>query len=638
MSNRIGLSDVGFDFRAEEVARPARAKRGLEDFLFFCNYFCGFKDINREEHGDILDAWEEIFRLVDARRERQLEGKSLPEDTLDIKLHIEAARGTFKTSIDQAASIRMIVKDRQIAIRFNVNKVDNAEKKVEFMSDLLKSGRIPDHYGEFYSPGDWSKRSFRVVGNRSADPTVVAGGLDERQTSTHCDIIINSDMQDEANSLTQELRRGVEEWRSNELNLFRQKTCYRIEVWDSTRWHKHDIAGQLMTLADRVPKPKNVWVVCRPVADPGEWARDSRGCTLHFPNLFPREKIFSLFDAAKSGMREHDVWTQYFLDVSKGEHTKFKEEWLRPPLRYDPSAGQDSRQATSVCMLPKRLNLFVTIDPANADEIRKAREKGDFANIQDKCDTGMVLWGMDEQKHRVEFAAVSAQMSISEMGDQIVRWFRAYHMPDKRRKATEYPKFGPDDRAARNWTFKRVGVEKVVFSAGAIIEPLRVYLSGLPAMGPERARAWLNDHSAIQISTQKSKAGRQDATEVDWASGKVRTAQHQTDIDASIEHPLQTLIDAKKEYPNNVRWDVLDAESLGWGPSSGGGSFMFAPYDMMTDHEKFEKDLDGTIDAMKRLARPGPGDIDKYYRQEREKAKMGQVVGLHGPSEFLPGY
>jgi len=616
---------------AAAMQRRARAERGLRDFLYFCNWFCGFADINQEEHGEFIEKIGEVLEVIRGRRERAAAGRPLPEDVLKLTFHDEAARGTYKTSIWLAFACRLIVEDREIAIRFNLNKVENAEKKVRGIGDLLRSGRIPEHYGAFWSSDrEWSRRALRVIGNNSVDPTVLAGGPDERQTSTHCDVLLSSDVQDEQNSLTDALRRGIEQWRSSEQQLFRQNSLYRLEVWDTTRWHRHDIAGQILELANRPHKNERLWILRRPVADVAEWMRDPATATLNFPKIYPREKIEELFDAAVSGIREYDVWTQYFLDTSHSEHTKFQAAWLESGPAYDPKAAAGEMAETDVCLLPKRMNLFVLIDPANAEEIRKSREKGDFEAIRTLCDTGMVLCGMDESKNRIHLESVSRQMTIPDMGDQIVEWFRRYHLPDRRKDSAEWPKFGATDRAQRNWTFKRVGVEKVVFSAGAIIEPLRTYLGTRSMLGERWARRLLNDRSAIQISTQRSKAGRQDATEVDWRSGRVRIGQHQRDLRPGTEHPCRTLVEAKKEYPVVTAWDVLDAESLCWGPG-----FMSAPHDIQSEDERWRAEFEEHRKRQIAMAEGSSATMDEFYMKQWKARGKGGPQLRFGPSEYM---
>jgi hypothetical protein len=588
--------------------------RSLRDYLYFVNYMCGFTAVNREEHGDYIDTCEEILATVRDRRKRALAGKVVPEDRLAIKLVDQAARGTFKTStFGIAFSLRLICEDRRIAIRFNLNKVENAVLKTEAIGQKLRFGRIPQHFGPFYQVGTWSKDQFKVIGNdHPEDPTVIAGGPDERQASTHCDVIINSDVQDDTNSQTDALRRNVEGWRSNVQSLYRQNSVYRIEVWDTTRWHQMDIAGQLKAMALRKPKPKLVWLVCKPVADLTEWKRRPETCKVNFPRLFPREKIAELFDPEKSGLRENDVYLQYFLDTSHSTHTKFKEEWLAYPPMYDPNLQN------SICTLPRRLNLYVTIDPADPDAIQKARDKGDLGLVRDKCDTGMVLSGMDERKHRYIFAAVSAQMNIPDMGEQIIRWFRAYHMPDKNR-------VGPGGQP-RSWQLRRVGVEKALFS-GLLIEPLCRWLSDQPAVGPDWAKRLCNQMSAIQISTQRSKAARQDATEVDYATGRVRIAQQQRDLDPQVNHPVQVLIGAKQEYPNITRWDVLDAESLMWGVG-----FMAAPYEQMSEADADRLRFDKERDDYWAIRRMKPDAVMNQYAALA--TAKGQDARQYGASEM----
>ena len=624
---------INLDVAFEAAEKAKRRQHGLDSFLYWCNYFCRFPDINAIEHSEHIAVYERALKIFAKRRALRAEGTLAPKDMYKITILVCAARGTLKTSFDQAFFARLIVEDPQIAIRFNLNKKENAEKKVPTIGRMLRYGRIPEHFGEFYNAGHWSKASIQThQADGNADPTVLAGGIDERQASTHCDVLGNSDCQDKENTQTEVLRKDAEACRSEWQNLYRQNSIYRLEIWDCTRWHKHDIASQIRLAAEA--HPKQIWVIYRPVADVTEWAHDPDGCKLNFPTMFPRRKIKELFNPAISGLREYDVYCQYFLDTTKSEHTKFKESWLEPGPAYNPNAVEGDESQTDVCLLPKRLNLYVTIDPADADAIRKARERGDMVSVAGKCETGMILWGMDQQKHRVEFEAVSAQMTIPDIGDTIIRWYRGYHRPDRKKSNGEWPRFGATDRAQRDWTFRRVGVEKVIFSAGAIIEPLRAYLAAQPAVGPELARRLLNDRSAIQISTQRSKAGRQDATEVDWASGAVRSAQQQTDINDSAEHPLHILIDAKKEYPTGARWDILDAESLGWGPSSGGGSFMVAPYDpvgadaveMAKMQAAHQKAVDLWVGA--------PGTMNKVYAELLKKGKGGSGSRF-GPTEFV---
>ena len=619
---------VNLDVAIEAAEKARRRQLGLDSFLFWCNYFCRFPDINAIEHGEHIEVYERALKIFATRRAKRAEGTLRPEDMYKITILVCAARGTLKTTLDQAFATRLIVEDPLIAIRFNLNKKENAEKKVPTIGRMLRFGRIPDHFGGFYNPGHWSKASIQTHhADGNADPSVLAGGIDERQASTHCDVLINSDCQDKENTQTEVLRKDAESCRSEWQNLYRQNSIYRLEIWDCTRWHKHDIATQIRDASET--HPKQVWMIYKPVADVGEWMRDPEGCALHFPTMFPRRKIKELFNPAVSGLREYDVYCQYFLDTSRSEHTKFKESWLAPGPAYNPDAEPGDEGQTNVCLLPKRMNLYVTIDPADAEAIRKAREKGDMISVAGKCDTGMILWGMDQLKHRVEFEAVSAQMTIPDIGDTIIRWYRAYHRPDRKRPREEWPLFGAADRAPRDWTFRRIGVEKVVFSAGAIIEPLRTYLAAQPVIGPDLAKRLLNDRSAIQISTQRSKAGRQDATEVDWANGGVRSAQQQTDINDKSEHPLQALIDAKREYPTSPRWDILDAESLGWGPG-----FMAAPYDPASVAEgemaKMKVEHQKAVD----LWVGSPGTMNKYYAEQLKKGKAG-VGTRYGPTEFV---
>jgi len=610
------------------MEKRANAKRGMDDFLFFCNFMCGFKDINREEHGEFIAAIEDVVREVGGRRKRAERGDATPDDSLKLTVHTEAARGTFKTSLWIAFICRLIVADRQVAIRFNMNKIENSEKKVASIGKMLRLGRIPDHYGKFHTPGGWSKRALHLEENVTPDPTVSAGGLDERQTGTHCDVIINSDVQDEANSLTAELRRGVEQWRSDEQSLFRQNSRYRLEVWDSTRWHDMDVAGQLVELGSRKPRPKRFWLIRKPVADVREWMRNPDTASLGFPILFPRPKVKELFDPSKSGLREFDVYAQYFLDTSRNVHTKFKAEWLSPGPRYNPRAVPDNMAETNVCLLPKRLNLFVTIDPADPDAIQKMRDKGDFESARDKCDTGMVLSAMDEQKNTIMLAAVTGQMTIPEMGDQIIKWFRAYHLPDKTKTPAACPLFGAKERYPRQWTMVRCGVEKAGFSA-LLLQPLKSYLTAHPGIGREWANRLINDRSAIQISTQKSKAGRQDATEVDYASGKWRIGQHQTDIDAGADHPASALVEAKREYPSVSKWDVLDAETL-----CSGKGFMSAPYEVTSESRVFQDELRKKLDAEIALMQGGYDAVNDYYHKQRLAAQGGGNTN-YGCGEFV---
>lgn len=612
-----------------EQQRKQRAARGLSDFLYFCNYFCRFPDVNEDEHGETIAAYEKLLKTISKRRKRHKDGKTTPNDMRKLTLLVRAARGTLKTSLDQAFCMRLIVEDPHIAIRFNMNKKENAENKTGTIGKRLRFGRIPEHYGEFYNAGHWSKGELQSKqADGDADPTVIAGGLDERQTGTHCDVLINSDCQDDDNTQTAVLRENAEQWRSSEQSLYRQNSIYRIEIWDCTVWNKADIGCQMHEFAKS--HPDSISSINRPVADIAEWMANSNTAKMNFNRLFPREKVRDLFIPEISGLREFDVYCQYFLDASRNEHTKFKSEWLKCGPDYDPSATEYNENRTNVCLLPKRMKLYVTIDPADAEAIRKAREKGDTANIKNLCNTGMVLWGMDEMKRRIILEAISRQMSVPEMGDQIITWFRAYHLPDRKTDDKALPKFGATDRAQRRWTFRRVGVEKVIFSAGAIINPLKAYLTMQPAIGPDWAKRLLNDRSAIQISTQRSKAGRQDATEVDWASGRVRIGQQQRDLCDSSEHPAQTLIEAKKEYPNVTDWDVLDAESLGYGPG-----FMAAPNDQPSQDELWAKKFEKECKAQLAIQSGSMDAVNAHYMKAFKDQKKTGAGNMYGPSQFV---
>jgi len=195
-----------------------------ESLYFLCKYGLGYKDVNHETHGELIDALEAPTRN---------------------KL-IVMPRGTLKSSVTSVGyPIWTLIKNPNARIFIDSEVYDNSKNFIREIRQHLEKPLLTVLFGNFRGP-TWSEGEL-VIAQRThtyKEPSVMAIGSRTVKVGQHCDVLIHDDMNSEKNSHTPEhCQKVVDHYKRNKSILERKDG---ISVVVATRYAANDIPGHII--------------------------------------------------------------------------------------------------------------------------------------------------------------------------------------------------------------------------------------------------------------------------------------------------------------------------------------------------------------------------------------------------------
>lgn len=160
--------------------------------------------------------------------------------------HLEAPRGSYKTTIIICWCIRKMLQNPNIRIFYAMATKDEAKKTCGTIRQILESNEIlKELWGEFKGD-EWKQDGFTIrqrTDSSLRDPTFQIGAVDMERTGVHCDILIGDDL---VTQKTTETPNGLERveryWKA--LQHFPVGSAIIVEL--GTRYADGDLHGQFL--------------------------------------------------------------------------------------------------------------------------------------------------------------------------------------------------------------------------------------------------------------------------------------------------------------------------------------------------------------------------------------------------------
>lgn len=264
----------------ELVAKLRKARwRARTDLLFLCNEILGYRDVDPEVHGGLIERLQHFPRPVGPEAEETFDrferGKWIYRPIVPItqlpgkrRLLILDARGHLKTTINaQAHVIQWIINYPDIAILIVQSTSDKAEAilaeiKRHFQGNHRFRELFPEHCPQ-RRIFEWGTQSAFTTEARSRsctrkEPTVMAVGIETGSAGYHFDVIKFSDIVEQKNSKNPEMCRVITDNFYMMENLLVSPN-YWIDV-EGTRYHFGDVYGTIIESEwHRKPPERRTW-------------------------------------------------------------------------------------------------------------------------------------------------------------------------------------------------------------------------------------------------------------------------------------------------------------------------------------------------------------------------------------------
>lgn len=174
------------------------------DFFYFSREVLGFKDSKiswREKNAS--GKWKRCQRIASGDRygisrygpHSQMVQLLLSDSEYK---HLEAPRGSYKTTLTMCWLIWLVLKDRNLRVLYLMDTMPEAKKKVRAIREQIeKNEMIALLWPDFQVESKGEKGAFTVSGRTKlgiVDPTFEAGGVDSDMTGSHRDIIVMDDV------------------------------------------------------------------------------------------------------------------------------------------------------------------------------------------------------------------------------------------------------------------------------------------------------------------------------------------------------------------------------------------------------------------------------------------------------------
>lgn len=218
--------------------------RSLNDTIYLAREVLGFNksDIRwedpdtGEEHGETRYGDEYgISRLSPHSRMAAL------LDRPSLRKHMEAPRGSYKTTLLQCWIIRHMLRDRNVRVFYAMATEPEALKTLEAIKALLQNETLVALFGPQLAKGTRGNRivlTGRTDATRLRDPSFQVGALDLERTGVHCDIMVVDDIVTKKMCRTPQGFKTVEDY-WNSLQHFPVGGCIVVE--NGTRYADHDL-------------------------------------------------------------------------------------------------------------------------------------------------------------------------------------------------------------------------------------------------------------------------------------------------------------------------------------------------------------------------------------------------------------
>lgn len=195
-----------------------------ESLYFLCKFGLGYKDVNMQTHGEVIDALEAPTRN---------------------KL-IVMPRGSLKSSIVCVGyPIWKLINNPDLRIFIDSEVYNNAKNFVREIREHMQKPLLTVLYGNFVG-STWSEGEL-VIAQRTKtlkEPSIRALGAQVTAVGQHCDIMIHDDMNSNKNSNTPEAcQKVIDHYKLNKSILERKEG---VSVVTATRYAAMDLPGHIL--------------------------------------------------------------------------------------------------------------------------------------------------------------------------------------------------------------------------------------------------------------------------------------------------------------------------------------------------------------------------------------------------------
>lgn len=375
----------------EQVAQAKMEylKRQSKDNLFlFTKYVLGYNLLEEKPHKEVCD-----FLVDEATLDliRSLGRNKLPDSAPTKKKLLMLPRSTFKSTIATVSfPLFALWNNPELSIMIDNESYKNSKKFLAECkghisgNDLLQVLALDDK-GEFTLrandtiPGGWTEDSV-ILKNRTRprkEPSIFCSGVDTVATGMHPHIIIMDDLVSERNVTTDE---QIEKTKQHYRFAYSLLEPGGILIVIGTRYHMFDLYSEILD-------DTSFEVMVRPAILPnGDY---------FFPSRLGKQKL----DELKRAQGTYIFNSQYMLNPLSSENAIFKPEWFK---WYLPSE------------LPKRLNIFITVDLAISQ-----KETADYTVIN--------VAGVDVDNQIWEIEYRRGRFTPNETADHIFELAEKYH-------------------------------------------------------------------------------------------------------------------------------------------------------------------------------------------------------------------
>lgn len=167
-------------------------RRALSDTGYFARNILGYNYDKDEETGIVYNEGEGGIRASGPHRKMV----EFIDDPSTRYKHLEAPRGSYKSTILVAYAMRRAIKYRNLRVLYCMKTYSEACEKVAHIRDQFDSAaNLNKLFGDLSSP-KWAAHNFTLTGrvNPQPGPSFKAGGVDKNVTGGHFDLIILDDL------------------------------------------------------------------------------------------------------------------------------------------------------------------------------------------------------------------------------------------------------------------------------------------------------------------------------------------------------------------------------------------------------------------------------------------------------------
>lgn len=214
------------------------------DTGFFCRHVLGMTESPHWKTGEMIEGgvrsdgphkeMTEFFDNEDTRRK-----------------HLEAPRGSYKTSVMQGFVMRKVLQNPNLRVLYGMDTYGEALKCLYFIREQLATNPIIQQVWGKQKSNHWNLNGFTILGRTkvSKEPTFSAFGVDKNVTGMHYDIIIADDLVTKDTVRTKD---GIQK-----TLLCFNALAYLLDpggilVETGTRYHDDDLHGHILNNLDKM--------------------------------------------------------------------------------------------------------------------------------------------------------------------------------------------------------------------------------------------------------------------------------------------------------------------------------------------------------------------------------------------------